>query len=66
MKYVLWGIGLILLFAALIFFVPIVTQWAWANFMTPVFGMRLISWKEAFALSLLAGLFRSVNIRSIK
>jgi hypothetical protein len=43
----------IVVFAAVIFLGPFITQWAWHHFMTPVFGVRPITWTEAFALGIL-------------
>lgn len=47
-------VGSILLLVLFIFIGPFVTQWAWSHSLTPVFGIREISWVEAFAFQLLS------------
>ena len=58
--------GLLALIIFLVVLGPIITQWAWAHFMTTVFGMRGLSWVEAFAFGMLAAMFRGSSFKSSK
>lgn len=53
MKGLTFLVGGVVLIALVVLIVPIITQWAWSHSVTPVFGIREISWVEAFAFNLL-------------
>lgn len=53
------GIGVVALIGFMVFLFAFFHQWAWNHFMTPVFGLRNITWTEAFALTMLASMFQT-------
>jgi len=53
------AIGFAALLGFMVFLFAFFHQWAWNHFMTPVFGLRNITWTEAFALTILASMFQS-------
>jgi hypothetical protein len=56
--------GILILIAVVLLIIPVITQWAWAHSVHSVFGIREITWVEAFAFNLLGTmLFRSSGIK---
>jgi len=54
---------ILLFLVALIALMPMLTAWAWSNSVTPVFGIREITWVEAFFFNMLgACLFKNTNV----
>lgn len=56
MKYLFMGAAFLVIVVVIILLMPVITQWAWANSVGSIFGLREISWKEAFALNLLGAM----------
>ena len=57
MKFFASALGLIILFILVLVLGPLITKIAWSYSMTPVFGIREISWVEALAFNVLGTIF---------
>ena len=60
------GMGFLGLLAFLVIIGPFITMWAWSHFMVPVFGLKTLTWTQAFALGLLGSCFGKTSFGSGK
>ncbi len=54
---------ILFLFLALLALMPLLTQWSWSNSVTPVLGIREITFWEAFFFNMLGtALFKNTSV----